>query len=190
MNISVRTNRSMDSSPHTRYNLGTVQFLKQANQVSGAIVVTTPEEASLADVRKELNFCQKTNLPILGLIENMGTLETTFEKLQFKSTTTGEDCSLAVLEMIRQKCPEILEDFVIHTSVFAGTGAQQMALEYQCPFWGQLPLDPSLLQATDTGSCYSTICPTATAALRLQEFCQRLLQACPLPVDETTAASS
>jgi ATP-binding protein involved in chromosome partitioning len=38
-----------------------------------AIVVTTPQEVSLADVRKSINFCKHVNMEILGLIENMGT---------------------------------------------------------------------------------------------------------------------
>jgi ATP-binding protein involved in chromosome partitioning len=36
-----------------------------------ALIVTTPQEISLADVRKSINFCQKINLNILGLVENM-----------------------------------------------------------------------------------------------------------------------
>ena len=36
-----------------------------------ALIVTTPQEISLADVRKSINFCQKVNMPILGLVENM-----------------------------------------------------------------------------------------------------------------------
>jgi Mrp family chromosome partitioning ATPase/predicted Fe-Mo cluster-binding NifX family protein len=36
-----------------------------------AIIVTTPQEISLADVRKSLNFCRKINLEVIGLIENM-----------------------------------------------------------------------------------------------------------------------
>jgi len=36
-----------------------------------ALIVTTPQEISLADVRKSINFCQKSNLKILGLVENM-----------------------------------------------------------------------------------------------------------------------
>jgi|UniRef100_A0A7C3WHR3 ATP-binding protein involved in chromosome partitioning len=36
-----------------------------------AIIVTTPQEISLADVRKSINFCQKINLGIVGLVENM-----------------------------------------------------------------------------------------------------------------------
>ena len=36
-----------------------------------AIIVTTPQEVSLADVRKSINFCRQVNMQILGLVENM-----------------------------------------------------------------------------------------------------------------------
>ncbi len=36
-----------------------------------AVIVTTPQEISLADVRKSLQFCKKVNMDILGVIENM-----------------------------------------------------------------------------------------------------------------------
>ncbi len=36
-----------------------------------AVVVTTPQEVSLADVRKSLNFCHQVNMPVAGVIENM-----------------------------------------------------------------------------------------------------------------------
>lgn len=44
-----------------------VQTIKEAK----AIVVTTPQEVSLSDVRKSINFCKQVQLEILGLIENM-----------------------------------------------------------------------------------------------------------------------
>jgi Mrp family chromosome partitioning ATPase len=37
-----------------------------------AIIVTTPQDVALADVRKSINFCRTINLQILGLVENMG----------------------------------------------------------------------------------------------------------------------
>ncbi|KAJ9499956.1 cytosolic Fe-S cluster assembly factor cfd1 [Exophiala xenobiotica] len=40
-------------------------------KLSGAVVVTTPQAIATADVRKELNFCVKTQIPVLGVIENM-----------------------------------------------------------------------------------------------------------------------
>ncbi len=39
-----------------------------------AIIVTTPQEISLADVRKSINFCKQVNMGILGLVENMSGL--------------------------------------------------------------------------------------------------------------------
>jgi ATP-binding protein involved in chromosome partitioning len=37
-----------------------------------AVIVTTPQEISLADVRKSIDFCQQLNMQILGIVENMG----------------------------------------------------------------------------------------------------------------------
>ncbi|MBW2107419.1 MAG: Mrp/NBP35 family ATP-binding protein [Deltaproteobacteria bacterium] len=36
-----------------------------------AVIVTTPQEISLADVRKSINFCNTVHMPVLGVIENM-----------------------------------------------------------------------------------------------------------------------
>ncbi|OQY32759.1 MAG: hypothetical protein B6241_10065 [Spirochaetaceae bacterium 4572_59] len=38
---------------------------------TGGIIVTTPQEVSLADCRKSIDFCRKLKLPILGVVENM-----------------------------------------------------------------------------------------------------------------------
>jgi len=37
----------------------------------GAVIVTTPQEVALADVRKCVDFCRRIELPVLGVIENM-----------------------------------------------------------------------------------------------------------------------
>ena len=38
---------------------------------SGAVIVTTPQELSLSDVRRSIQFCKALKLPVLGVIENM-----------------------------------------------------------------------------------------------------------------------
>ena len=45
----------------------------QTTSITGALLVTTPQEVSLLDVRKEANFCVKTRVPLLGVVENMST---------------------------------------------------------------------------------------------------------------------
>lgn len=43
----------------------------QPSQLSGAVVVTTPQAISISDVKKELNFCKKVGIRVLGVVENM-----------------------------------------------------------------------------------------------------------------------
>jgi ATP-binding protein involved in chromosome partitioning len=58
----------IDSPPGTGDEpLSVVQTIPDAH----AIIVTTPQEIALADVRKSINFCRQVHLPILGLVENM-----------------------------------------------------------------------------------------------------------------------
>jgi len=45
--------------------------LSQTVPVAGAIIVTTPQQVSLADSRRAVRMYQKLNIPVLGLIENM-----------------------------------------------------------------------------------------------------------------------
>lgn len=51
---------------------GDVQLtLAQTIPLTGAVVVTTPQKVALADVRRAVTMCQKLNVPVLGVIENM-----------------------------------------------------------------------------------------------------------------------
>lgn len=51
---------------------GDVQLsMTQLVSVSGAVVVTTPQEVALQDVRKAILMFEKVGVPILGIVENM-----------------------------------------------------------------------------------------------------------------------
>jgi ATP-binding protein involved in chromosome partitioning len=51
---------------------GDIQLtLAQRVPVSGAVIVTTPQDIALADARKGLEMFQKVHVPILGVVENM-----------------------------------------------------------------------------------------------------------------------
>lgn len=53
---------------------GDIQLtLSQKVPVSGAVIVTTPQDISLLDARKALKMFEKVNVPVLGVIENMST---------------------------------------------------------------------------------------------------------------------
>ena len=173
----------IDTPPGTSdEHISTVQYLMAGlknNKASGisnqrqniqAVVVTTSEEASLADVRKELNFCQKTDLPVLGIIENMSSFEAPFQSLNFMDDN-GEDCTRQALELIRSKCPQLLGmnirsalftrpvDNMDHnscsSSVGCSTAVEALAKRYKTQVLGSIPMDPNMLKACEEGLCFT-----------------------------------
>ena len=53
---------------------GDIQLtLAQKIPVTGAIIVTTPQDIALLDARKGLKMFEKVGIPILGIVENMST---------------------------------------------------------------------------------------------------------------------
>ncbi len=53
---------------------GDIQLtLAQKVPVTGAVIVTTPQDIALLDARKGLKMFEKVNIPILGVVENMST---------------------------------------------------------------------------------------------------------------------
>jgi ATP-binding protein involved in chromosome partitioning len=51
---------------------GDIQLtIVQTVSLSGAIIVTTPQEVALIDARKAISMFGKTNVPVLGIVENM-----------------------------------------------------------------------------------------------------------------------
>ncbi|XP_055906145.1 cytosolic Fe-S cluster assembly factor NUBP2 homolog [Eupeodes corollae] len=61
----------IDTPPGTSDEHITVMECMKEVKCDGAIIVTTPQQVALDDVRKEITFCKKTNINILGIIENM-----------------------------------------------------------------------------------------------------------------------
>eukprot|EP00002_Diphylleia_rotans_P016910 TRINITY_DN3286_c0_g1_i3.p1 TRINITY_DN3286_c0_g1~~TRINITY_DN3286_c0_g1_i3.p1 ORF type:complete len:313 (-),score=60.28 TRINITY_DN3286_c0_g1_i3:53-991(-) len=114
----------IDTPPGTSdEHLSIVTYLKEAG-VDGAVIVTTPQEVALLDVRKEINFCKKVNIPILGVVENM----------------SGFVCP---------KCTNQTEIFPPTTG-----GALKMCTEMGLTLLGRIPIDPNLARCCDLGLSY------------------------------------
>ncbi|XP_050294626.1 cytosolic Fe-S cluster assembly factor NUBP2 homolog [Anthonomus grandis grandis] len=61
----------IDTPPGTSDEHITVMENLKVVNCDGAVIVTTPQQVSIEDVRKEITFCKKTGIPIIGIIENM-----------------------------------------------------------------------------------------------------------------------
>ncbi|CDF32273.1 Nucleotide-binding protein [Chondrus crispus] len=111
----------VDAPPGTSdEHISLVQMLAESN-VDGALIVTTPQEVSLIDVRKEINFCRKSGTRVLGVVENMA----------------GFVC---------QHCQGCTDIFFPSSG-----GAERMCKEMDVPYLGKIPLDPSISRAGELG---------------------------------------
>ena len=102
----------IDSPPGTGDEPLTVaQTIRDAR----ALIVTTPQEIALADVRKSINFCRRVKMDILGLVENMsglkcpycGNIIEVFKTLGGRDTARKENLRLLAtlpleLEVVRE----------------------------------------------------------------------------------------
>lgn len=144
----------IDTPPGTSdEHISIVQLLKESlGPHDGAVVVTTPQEVAMMDVRKELNFCKQTKIPVLGVVENMATMHLPVPSLTFTAADSGADCTASVLAALKEKCPELL-DANVELSVFpaAGGGPKAMADKFGVPFLGTLPMCPQLQRAGELG---------------------------------------
>lgn len=69
---------------------GDIQLtLSQAVPVSGAVIVTTPQDIALLDAKKGIEMFRKVNIPVMGVVENMATH--TCSNCGHKEAIFGED---------------------------------------------------------------------------------------------------
>jgi len=59
----------VDSPPGTGDEI--ISIVQLLDNVDGAVIVATPQEVALADVRRSIKFCKEASIPILGIVENM-----------------------------------------------------------------------------------------------------------------------
>ncbi|CAL9768482.1 unnamed protein product [Musa acuminata subsp. burmannicoides] len=169
----------VDAPPGTSdEHISIVQFL-QATGIDGAIIVTTPQQVSLIDVRKEISFCKKVGIRVLGVVENMSGMSQSISDFRFvKSNETGDENDVTewALSYIRSNAPELLS-VIACSEVFdsSGGGAAKMCTEMGVPFLGKVPLDPHLCRAAEEGrSCFADKkCTVSAPALR--QIIQKLI---------------
>lgn len=171
----------IDTPPGTSdEHISIAQYLKLA-EVDGAVLVTTPQEVSMQDVRKELNFCVKTQLRVLGVIENMARVVLPLDQLTLVDRASGEDRTAAFRDALQQSplTRHLLEQLDASLAVFAphGGGPKAMAENFGVPFLGAIPLDPLLLAACEKGQSFVDTCPDAPAARPFAKIVDALITA-------------
>lgn len=134
----------------------------QTIALTGAIVVSTPQEVALADARKGINMFtnEKVNVPILGLVENMSWFT-----------------------------PAELPDNKYY--IFGKEGVKRLAEEMNVPLLGQIPIVQSICESGDAGEPVALNSDTITgrafmqlAASMVHQVDKRNLEQAPTQVVE------
>lgn len=125
---------------------GDIQLtLSQQVPVSGAVIVTTPQNIATLDARKGLAMFRKVAVPILGIIENM-------------STHVCSNCGH-------------------EESIFGAGGGEKMARDFDVELLGQLPLDATIREQTDSGNPTVIAAPDSVAAVAYRRAARRMAAA-------------
>ncbi|EDR14674.1 uncharacterized protein LACBIDRAFT_292114 [Laccaria bicolor S238N-H82] len=123
----------VDTPPGTSdEHLSIVQYLKESG-IDGAVLITTPQEVALQDVRREIDFCRKVGIRVLGLVENM----------------SGFVCPSCKTES------QIFKPFT--------GGAKRLAEEMGVELLGAVPLDPRIGKSADYGVSFLDEYPDSPA---------------------------
>lgn len=116
------------------------------------------QEVAIIDVRKEISFCRKVGMNVLGVVENMAGLQVRAPQLAFTYQPQGpgaaeaEDVTQQVQAALGALFPA-LGQLVAHVEVFpsAAGGAARMAGSMGVELLGRVPLDPAVSRACEAG---------------------------------------
>ncbi|ANB13429.1 Nbp35p [Sugiyamaella lignohabitans] len=124
------------------------QYLKSAGDgIDGAVVVTTAQEVALLDVRKEIDFCRKAGIKVLGLVENMSGFV----------------------------CPNCKGESFIFAPTTGG--GEALAKEMGVPFLGKVPLDPRIGKSCDLGESFLDLYPDSPASTAILDIISEIREA-------------
>ena len=130
---------------------GDVQLtLTQKLRISGAIIVTTPQDIALSDVRKGADMFEKVKTPILGVIENMSG----FMIDGVIKSSNGEILSHGEINLSDGSVIQISEigNFEIKIDLFKKGGGETESKRLNIPLLGQIPISNDIVVSTDNGT--------------------------------------
>ena len=129
---------------------GDIQLtLTQKLRMSGAIIVTTPQDIALSDVRKGADMFRKVKTPILGVVENMsGLIINGIVKDANGDTVNG---GTIVTDVGSDYQIENNGKFELSLDLFKKGGGLAESKRLDIPLLGQIPISNDIVSATDNG---------------------------------------
>jgi len=154
---------------------GDIQLtLTQKLRMAGAVIVTTPQDIALADVRKGADMFRKVQTPILGVVENMS-------GLQLKGTIkTADGIAQNNLRMVFQGIDQEVNtdeegNFSFPIDLFKSGGGAEESERLGVPLLGKIPISMELMSATDGGKPIILSNPQSTVSEIFRDITENII---------------
>jgi len=152
---------------------GDIQLtLVQKIALTGAIIITTPQDLAHQDVQKGSNMFSKVKTPVLGVIENMS-----YYNLKGKINGYDEESINLSIDSIDENI-EISDngEFAVDIEIFKGKSGKKESSRLGIPLLGTIPLDPEISFLSDTGKPYVFEFPNSSIGKIFTNISEKIIE--------------
>ena len=129
---------------------GDIQLtLVQKIALSGAIIITTPQDLALLDVKKASDMFNNLNTPIIGVIENMSNFNCSGTIKDYNGNLVN-----GTFDIDNNKYDIVNGKININFEIFKGLGGHSESERLDVPLLSRIPIEPKLASCTDNGTPY------------------------------------
>jgi len=155
---------------------GDIQLtLTQKLRMTGAVIITTPQDIALADVRKGADMFRKVHTPLLGVIENMSGLQLK-GRVKNSDGIAQKNLSLVFQQGIDQ---EVTTDgkgnFSFPIDLFKSGGGAEESERLGVPLLGKIPISMEVMSATDGGKPIILSNPQSTVSEIFRDITENII---------------
>ena len=154
---------------------GDIQLtLTQKLRMAGAVIITTPQDIALADVRKGADMFRKVHTPILGVVENMSGLQ--LEGM----VKTADGIAQKNLKMVFQGIDQEVNtdeegNFSFPIDLFKTGGGAEESKRLGVPLLGRIPISMEVMSATDGGKPIILSNPQSTVSEIFRDITENII---------------
>ena len=154
---------------------GDIQLtLTQKLRMAGAVIITTPQDIALADVRKGADMFRKVHTPILGVVENMSGLQ-----LEGMVKTAGGIAQKNLRMVFQGIDQEVNTDeegnFSFPIDLFKAGGGAEESERLGVPLLGKIPISMEVMSATDRGKPIILSNPQSTVSEIFRDITENII---------------
>ena len=154
---------------------GDIQLtLTQKLRMAGAVIITTPQDIALADVRKGADMFRKVHTPILGVVENMSGLQ-----LEGMVKTAGGIAQKNLRMVFQGIDQEVNTDeegnFSFPIDLFKSGGGAEESERLGVPLLGKIPISMEVMSATDEGKPIILSNPQSTVSEIFRDIVENII---------------